>query len=123
MKVQSQARLSFLPTVLIALLGSLMGLDGGEFRPPVLAGPLGYLARQAVALNLVVSQITSLTTFVSRGQTLSVTPVLALWPVITALIVGAVMAAFFGTALVHRVTNEQLERVILVFWWSLGWPW
>lgn len=118
--VQNRTRLSFLYAVPIALLGGLIGLGGAEFRLPVLAGPLGYPARQAVPLNLAVSLVTILTAFLIRGRTLSFTPVLALWPVITALIVGAVVAAFFGTALVHKVTNEQLERVILVFLVVIG---
>lgn len=115
-----RSRLSFLYAVPIALLGGLIGLGGAEFRLPVLAGPLSYPARQAVPLNLAVSLATILTSFLIRGRTLSLTPVLALWPVIAALIVGAVVAAFFGTALVHRVANEQLERVILVFLVVIG---
>jgi uncharacterized membrane protein YfcA len=47
--------LAFLYAVPISLLGGLMGLGGAEFRLPVLAGPLGYRARQAVPLNLAVS--------------------------------------------------------------------
>lgn len=116
----TKSRLSFLYAVPIALLGGLMGLGGAEFRLPVLARPLGYLARQAVPINLVVSLVTILTAFLIRGRTLSLTPVLALWPIIAALIAGAVIAAFLGTALVHNVTNEQLERVILVFLVVIG---
>lgn len=104
----------------IGLLGGLIGLGGAEFRLPVLAGPLGYPARQAVPLNLAVSLATILTAFLIRGRTLSLTPVLALWPLIAALITGAVVAAFFGAALVYKVTNEQLERVILVFLVVIG---
>lgn len=117
---QSRSHLSFLYAVPIALLGGLIGLGGAEFRLPVLAGPLGYPARQAIPLNLAVSLITILTAFLIRGRTLPLMPVLALWPVIMALIVGAVVAAFFGTALVHKITNEQLERVILVFLVVIG---
>jgi uncharacterized membrane protein YfcA len=117
---QNRTRLSFLYAVPIALLGGLIGLGGAEFRLPVLAGPLGYPARQAAPLNLAVSLVTILTAFLIRGRTLSLMPVLALWPVITALIVGAVVAAFFGTTLVHKVSNEQLERVILVFLVAIG---
>ena len=32
----------------IAIMGGLIGLGGAEFRLPVLVGPLGYRARQAV---------------------------------------------------------------------------
>lgn len=114
------SQLAFLYAVPIGLLGGLIGLGGAEFRLPVLAGPLGYPARQAVSLNLAVSLVTILTAFLIRGRTLSLMPVLILWPVITALIVGAIVAAFFGAALVHKVTNEQLERIILVFLVVIG---
>jgi hypothetical protein len=40
------------------MLGGLIGLGGAELRLPVLAGPLGYAARQAVPLNLAVSLMT-----------------------------------------------------------------
>jgi uncharacterized membrane protein YfcA len=117
---ENRSRLSFLYAVPIALLGGLMGLGGAEFRLPVLAGPLGYPARQAVPLNLAVSLVTILTAFLTRGRTLSLAPVPALWPIIAALIMGAVVAAFFGTALVQRVTNAQLEQVILIFLVTIG---
>jgi uncharacterized membrane protein YfcA len=104
----------------IGLLGGLIGLGGAEFRLPALAGPLGYPARQAVPLNLAVSLVTILTAFLSRGQSLKLAPALALWPEILALMMGAVVTAFFGAALAHRVTNEQLERVILVFLVAIG---
>jgi uncharacterized protein len=53
--VGRRAPLAFLYAVPISILGGLMGLGGAEFRLPVLAGPLGYHARQAVPLNLAVS--------------------------------------------------------------------
>lgn len=115
-----RTRLSFLFAVPIALLGGLMGLGGAEFRLPVLAGPLGYPVRRAVPLNLAVSLVTIFTAFLIRGRTLSLTPVLALWPLILALIAGAVIAAFGGTALVHKITNKQLDRVILTFLVVIG---
>lgn len=42
----------------IGMLGGLIGLGGAEFRLPVLAGPLGYPARRAVALNVAISLVT-----------------------------------------------------------------
>ena len=114
------SQLAFLYAIPIGLLGGLIGLGGAEFRLPVLAGPLGYPARQAVPLNLAVSLVTILAAVLIRGQTLNLVPVLALWPEILALIMGAVVAAFFGAALAHRVTNEQLERIILFFLVAIG---
>src|SRR5918998_1873186 len=104
----------------IGLLGGLIGLGGAEFRLPVRAGVFGYAARRAVALNLAISLITVVSALLIRGGTLSFAPLLGRLPVVVAMIAGAVSAAYFGTALVHRVSERLLERVILVFLVVIG---
>src|SRR5215218_8216004 len=98
----------------IGLLGGLIGLGGAEFRLPVLAGVFGYRARRAVALNLAISLITVVSALLIRAGTLSVAPVVALLPVVLAMIAGVVSAAYLGTAFVHRISEHVLERIILV---------
>src|SRR5919107_4823203 len=93
---------------------------GAEFRLPVLGGVFGYPARRAVALNLAISLITVVSALLIRGGTLSFAPLLGLLPVVVGMIAGAVSAAYFGTALVHRVSERLLERVILVFLVVIG---
>lgn len=117
---QRRVSLSFLYAVPIAVLGGLIGLGGAEFRLPVLAGPLRYSVRQAVPLNLAVSLITLATSLVIRGRTLSLDPVTPFLPAIGAMITGAVVTAIVGTALVGRLSNEQLERIILVLLVAIG---
>jgi uncharacterized membrane protein YfcA len=112
--------LAFLYSVPIAILGGLIGLGGAEFRLPVLAGPLGYSARRAVPLNLAVSLITISAAFLIRGQILSLKAIGPLLPVIFALIVGAVAAAFYGPSLAHKLSDERLERVILILLLVIG---
>jgi uncharacterized membrane protein YfcA len=104
----------------IGLLGGLIGLGGAEFRLPVLAGVFGYPARRAVALNIAISLITVVSALLIRGGTLSFAPLVGLLPVVGAIILGAVSAAYVGTALVHRVSERLLERVILVFLVVIG---
>jgi uncharacterized membrane protein YfcA len=104
--------LAFGFAVPIAILGGLIGLGGAEFRLPVLVGPLGYRARQAVPLNLAVSLVTIVTSLLSRSRSLTVSPVQPFLPVLLALIAGAMIAAFFGTALFERLSEHVLERVI-----------
>lgn len=58
---------AFLYAAPIALLGGLIGLGGAEFRLPVLAGALGYPARRAVPLNLLVSLVTIITSLAIYG--------------------------------------------------------
>jgi len=86
----------------------------------VLAGVFGYRTRRAVALNLAISLITVVSALLIRGGTLSVTPVVALLPVVLAMVAGAVIAAYLGTALVHRVSERHLERIIFVLLAGIG---
>ena len=80
----------------------------------VLAGVFGYRARRAVVLNLAISLITLVSALLIRAGTLSVAPVVALLPVVIAMIAGAVSATYLGTAFVHRISEQLLERIILV---------
>lgn len=73
----------------------------------------GYRARRVVALNLAISFITVVSPLLTRAGTLSVAPVVALLPVVIAMIAGALAAAYLGTAFVHRITEQLLERIIL----------
>jgi uncharacterized protein len=98
----------------IAILGGLIGLGGAEFRLPVLVGPFRYSPRQAVPLNLAVSSITIAAALVIRSRTLSFAPVTPYAPAILALITGAVIAAWLGTALFSHLSDARLERLILV---------
>lgn len=104
----------------IGVLGGLIGLGGAEFRLPVLAGPLGYPARRAVALNVAISLITVLASLAIRSRTLTLAPIMPLLIPMTAMIAGAMITAFVGTALVGRLSNERLEQVILVFLVLIG---
>jgi len=118
--IRHHAQLAFLYSVPIGVLGGLMGLGGAEFRLPVLASVLGYSARQAVPLNLAVSLITIAASLLIRGRTLTFDTVLPLLPVILSLVAGAIITAFLGAALAGRLSNEQLERIILVLLVAIG---
>lgn len=120
LSIQHYRRLAFLYAASIGALGGLIGLGGAEFRLPVLAGVLGYSARQAVPLNLAVSLITIAASLAIRGRTLSFDSVMPLLPVVLSLIAGAIITAFLGAALAGRLSNEQLERIILVLLVGVG---
>jgi uncharacterized protein len=112
--------LAFIWAVPISLLGGLMGLGGAEFRLPVLAGALGYKAKQAVPVNLAVSLITIVVALLIRGQTLPLVDLLRFRPVLASLIAGAAITAYLGASWVRRISNEQLERIILVLLVAVG---
>ena len=104
----------------IAILGGLIGLGGAEFRLPVLAGPLGYPARRAVPLNLAVSLITIVASLFIRSRTLALDTLPPFFPAMAALIAGAALTAFLGATVSTRLSNHQLERIILVLLVVLG---
>ncbi len=104
----------------IGTLGGLIGLGGAEFRLPVLAGPLGYVARRAVALNVAISLITVLASLAIRGGTLTFAPIASLLLPMGTMIAGALVTAFMGTSLVGRLSNERLEQIILIFLVTIG---
>src|SRR5919112_1018780 len=112
--VQRSPKLAAVYGAPIGLLGGLIGLGGAEFRLPVLAGVFEYRACRAVALNLAISLITVVSALPIRAGTLSVAPVVALLPVMIAMIAEAVSATYLGTAFVHRISEELLKRIILV---------
>ncbi|MFH7244792.1 MAG: sulfite exporter TauE/SafE family protein [Spirulina sp.] len=112
--------LAFAWAVPISLLGGLMGLGGAEFRLPVLGGPLGYLAKQAVPLNLAISLVTIVVALLIRAQTLSMAGLVPFRPVLSALIAGAMITAYLGATWVRHMSNEQLERIILVLLVTIG---
>jgi uncharacterized protein len=112
---------AFLYAIPISILGGLIGLGGAEFRLPVLAGSLGYSARKAIPLNLAVSLVTLFASLVIRSRALSLTPVAAFKYAVFAMIVGAVITAFFGTQLADKLSDEKLEQVILVLLVAIGW--
>jgi uncharacterized membrane protein YfcA len=102
------------------MLGGLIGLGGAEFRLPVLVGLFGYPAKRAVPLNLAISLVTVTAALAIRSRTLSLDPVRPFASVILAMIPGGVLAAFVGTALARRLSNELLERIILVLLVAIG---
>lgn len=104
----------------IAILGGLVGLGGAEFRLPVLVGPLGYRARQAVPLNLAVSLVTIVISLLIRSRSLTVSPLQPLLPMLVALIVGAMITAFLGTGLFDRLSEHALERIIQGLLFAIG---
>jgi uncharacterized protein len=117
---ERHSSLAFLYSLPIAILGGLIGLGGAEFRLPVLAGPLGYLTRRAIPINLAVSLITLFASLLIRSRALSLTSLVPFRQAISAMIAGTMIAAFFGTQLTGKLSDEKLERVILILLIAIG---
>ncbi|HZF77073.1 MAG TPA: sulfite exporter TauE/SafE family protein [Acetobacteraceae bacterium] len=96
----------------VGVLGGLIGLGGAEFRLPLLIGLFALVAHQAVRLNLLVSLATVSAAVVARFGFASFPDLAALAPEIAAVTAGAVVAAWFGTALLTRLSGAALMRLI-----------
>jgi uncharacterized membrane protein YfcA len=107
-------------SVPIGGLAGLIGLGGGEFRLPVLMHVVGFDAKSAVPLNLMVSLITLSFALLARGTTLSVLSVEPYWPEIGGLVCGGVISAAYGARLVHTLTSKRLVQMIAALLAAIG---
>jgi uncharacterized membrane protein YfcA len=101
-------------------LAGLIGLGGGEFRLPVLMHVVGFDAKAAVPLNLMVSLVTLAFALVARSGTLSPADVLPHWPEAVGLAAGGMVSAFHGARLLHGLSSERLVQVIACLLAAIG---
>src|SRR3954471_3024073 len=93
-------------------LSGLIGLGGGEFRLPVLMYGIGFDARSAVPLNLLMSLVTLTFALAIRSGSVSVGAVVPYLPEMVGLLAGGMVSAFFGAKLVSRLNDKRLVRLI-----------
>jgi uncharacterized membrane protein YfcA len=101
-------------------LGGLIGLGGGEFRLPVLMYVIGFDARSAVPLNLIISLVTLAFSLAVRSRAVSLAAVVPHLPEMFGLLAGGMVSAFFGAKFVGRLSNAHLVRVIAVLLGVIG---
>lgn len=104
----------------IGALGGLIGLGGAEFRLPVLVGLLGMMPRAAVPMNLVISLVTLAAALLGRGASLSLEPLLQLWPAILGLVAGGVISALWGASVLSRLSDRRLSAVLAILLIAIG---
>src|SRR5438128_1050458 len=93
-------------------LAGLIGLGGGEFRLPVLMHGIGFDAKSAVPLNLMISLVTLTFALISRSSAVSLAAIIPHWPEVVGLAVGGMASAVYGVRLVRRLSGERLVRLI-----------
>ena len=104
----------------IGALGGLIGLGGGEFRLPVLLHGIGFPAKAAVPLNLIVSLITLAFAMVTRSQSVSTAGILAHWPEVLGLATGGVVSAFHGARFANALSARRLIHLIALLLAAIG---
>jgi uncharacterized membrane protein YfcA len=113
-------RRAFAFAVPIGGLAGLIGLGGGEFRLPVLVRIIGFPARAAIPLNLVISLATLSFALVTRNHAVPATAVVGHLPEVAGLVVGGVISAVYGTRLISNLTDRRLTLLISALLVALG---
>src|SRR5438132_5106766 len=80
----------------IAGLAGLIGLGGGEFRLPVLMHGIGFDAKSAVPLNLMISLVTLTFAMISRSSAVSLAAVAPHLTEVIGLAIGGMVSAVWG---------------------------
>jgi uncharacterized membrane protein YfcA len=104
----------------IGALGGLIGLGGGEFRLPVLMYAIGFGAKAAVPLNLMVSLVTLAFSLIVRSGTVSTAAVLPFLPEVVGLAAGGILSAAYGARLIQRLSSAHLVRIIGMLLAAIG---
>src|SRR5436305_12659787 len=76
-------------------LAGLIGLGGGEFRLPVLMHGIGFDAKSAVPLNLMVSLVTLSFAMISRSGAVSLQAIVPHLPEVAELAIGGMASAIY----------------------------
>ena len=111
---------AFLWAVPIGSLAGLIGLGGGEFRLPVLTQLIGFPARAAIPLNLLISLVTLAFALGVRNLAVPLSGVATHLPEMAGLALGGVFSAIFGTRLVLKLSDRRLTVFMAAFLAALG---
>ena len=97
------------------LLGALCGVGGGILMVPTFVGVLGFEQKKAVATSLAIIVIIALISTLNNSRQEGLID----WKVVGLTAIAAALAAWFGTDLMHKLSNQHLTRlfgiVLLVF--------
>ncbi len=100
---------------LIGVLGGLIGLGGAEFRLPVLVGVFKFRTLKAITINLVVSFVTVIFSFIFRAGYLHLDRIAVNWHVIVNILAGSLPGAYIGTHFAASINERVLNRIVVVF--------
>jgi uncharacterized protein len=93
----------------IEALAGPVGLGGGEFRLPVLIYAIGFDAKSAIPLNLMVSFVTLTFSMMVRSHSV-LAALVPYGPEIIGLAFGGGVSAFYGARLVSSLTLPGAAR-------------
>lgn len=100
---------------IIAVLGGLIGLGGAEFRLPVQAGVFKYRTLQAIVINLAVSLVTVIFSFIFRTGLVNLDLFTTHVDVILNILAGSLLGAYAGANFALRINERALTLVVVSF--------
>jgi uncharacterized membrane protein YfcA len=100
---------------LIGILGGLIGLGGAEFRLPVLVGIFKFRTLKAITINLIVSFVTVIFSFIFRAGYLHLDRITANWHVIVNILAGSLLGAYIGAHFATSINERLLNRIVIIF--------
>ncbi len=101
--------------VLIGTLGGLIGLGGAEFRLPVLVGLYKFRTLQAIVINLTVSLVTVIFSFIFRAGLVNLDLIASHAPIIFNILIGSLVGSYIGVRFATRINEHTLTRIVAVF--------
>lgn len=104
----------------VGVLGGLIGLGGAEFRLPVLVSIFNYQTLPAIIINLIVSLVTVIFSFIFRSSSVGLENVAANWAAIANILAGSLIGSYIGVHYATRINERKLNRVVVIFLISLS---
>jgi uncharacterized protein len=89
------------------LLGALCGVGGGIVMVPAFIVTLGLKHKQAVATSMAVIIVTALAATANNARNSGLID----WKIVAAVGLTSAIAAWFGSDLMHQLSNQTLTRV------------
>jgi uncharacterized protein len=106
---------AFVWGALIGVLGGLIGLGGAEFRLPVLVGFYKFRTLQAIVINLIVSLVTVIFSFIFRVRLVSLDSITSHAPVVLDILAGSLLGSYIGVRFATRIDERTLTKIVVVF--------
>jgi uncharacterized membrane protein YfcA len=98
----------------IGTLGGLIGLDGTEFRRPVLVGRLGFKSLDAVVMNEAISLVVVLAALLFRFRVIPPVETQAHAGIVMNVLAGSVVGSWFAAGHAVRLAGPKLNRLVLI---------